>query len=233
MPDPRDRFSPSFSFGRPGKRDSSPPRASTPPPQPQRQQAASAPPVAPAPVAADAPRVSVRMWAGAGKGTFAVAFTDIVSSSALTNKLGNHEMDLLRKKHFTWASELVKRHGGCVVKTIGDSVMAVFRAAADALDFALAIHEEPGDRRIQVRAGIHVGPVSVDDGDVYGTTVNYAARVASSAAGADVRLSSEAKSHVEQEGDPRHAALRYAPLRDQEMKGFPGKHILWEVGGAE
>lgn len=159
-----------------------------------------------------------------------MAFTDIVSSAALTNKLGNHEMDLLRRKHFTWAGELVKRHGGCIVKTIGDSVMAVFRAAADALDFSLAIHEEPGDRRLQVRAGIHVGPVTVDDGDVYGTTVNYAARVVSSAVGAEVRLSSEARSHVEQEGDPRHAALRYQALRDLEMKGFPGRHILWSVG---
>jgi len=230
-PDPRDRFTSSFSFGRPKK--TSQPAAPRPAPQapPQRQQAPA--PASPSSAAPAQERVSVRLWAGASKGTLAVAFTDIVASAALTLKLGNREMDALRRRHFAWAVELVARHGGCVVKTIGDSVMAVFRAAADAMDFALAVHADPGDKRIQVRAGVHVGPVTIEEGDVYGATVNYAARVVASAAGAEVRLSSEAKSHVEQEGDPRHAVLRWQAQRDLELKGFPGKQILWAVARSQ
>jgi len=107
--------------------------------------------------------------------------------------------------------------------------MAAFHAASDALDFASAVNCDPGDDRIVVRVGIHVGPVTVEENDVYGATVNYAARVVAAPQDAEVWLSSEAKSHVDQEGAPHQALLRWLNHTGLEIKGFPGKHILWSL----
>ncbi len=221
MKKPHDRFSPSFTFGSIKGRQDKP----KPEPAPELPAKADRPADQAGPGAAG----SVRRWAGAPKATLAIVFTDIVSSSALGNKLGNRAMDELRRAHFACAAELVDRYGGCVVKTIGDSVMGAFHAASDALDFASAVHCDPGDDRIQVRAGLHVGPVTVEENDLYGATVNYAARVVAQPQGAEIWLSNEAKNHVDQEGAQHHATLGWVNHSGLEIKGFPGKHILWSL----
>jgi adenylate cyclase len=144
-------------------------------------------------------------------------------------KLGDRAMDALRQAHFRHTAGLVQQHNGYVIKTIGDSVMAAFHAAAEALDFAMAVHADPGDGRIQVRVGIHVGPVTVEDRDAHGSAVNYAARVVGTPRGAEVWISNEAKGHVDMEGVPEYASLPWQTHSGLELKGFPGKHILWSI----
>ncbi len=219
MKKPHDRLSSSFTFGSIKRREEKP--APEPPAVPDKALGGQ-----PAPA-----QGSLRQWAGAPKATLAVVFTDIVSSAALGNKLGNRAMDELRRAHFRCAAELVDRYGGRVVKTIGDSVMAAFHAASDALDFASAVNCDPGDDRIQVRAGLHVGPVTVEENDVYGATVNYAARVVGATKAAEIWLSNEAKSHIDQEGAPHQTTLSWVNHTGLEIKGFPGKHILWSLVG--
>ena len=226
MKKPHDRLSPSFTFGSIKRRGDKP----APEPEAAPDKVAGEPkPVAAVGGQAPPTEGSLRQWAGASKATLAIVFTDIVSSAALGNKLGNRAMDELRRVHFRCAAELVDRYGGRVVKTIGDSVMAAFHAASDALDFASAVNCDPGDDRIQVRAGLHVGPVTVEENDVYGATVNYAARVVAAPQAAEIWLSNEAKSHVDQEGAPHQATLRWLNHTGLEIKGFPGKHILWSL----
>jgi len=222
MAEPRDRLSPSFSFG-PIRRQKPAERRpdSAPPSRPESQ--------APAEPAAAAPAGSFRQWVGAPRATLAIAFTDMVSSSALGNKLGNRAMDALRRRHFAHADELVRAHDGFVVKTIGDSVMAAFRAATDALDFAMAVHADTGERRVRIRVGIHVGPITVEERDAFGATVNYTARVVAVPGGDEIWLSSEAKSHIDQERAPQHGGLQWLAHKGLELKGFPGKHILWSL----
>ncbi|HUS92775.1 MAG TPA: adenylate/guanylate cyclase domain-containing protein [Phycisphaerae bacterium] len=229
MAEPRDRMSPMFSFG-PIRRDRQSGQAS---PDPSTQSAqrgqvsGDTPPDRTANAAAD-----LRQWAGASRATLAIAFTDVVSSAALGNKLGDRGMDAVRRTHFAHVEQLVRAHDGFVIKTIGDSVMAGFRAATNALDFALAVHADPGDRRIRVRVGVHVGPVTVEQRDAHGVTVNYASRVAGAPKDAEVWLSSEARTHVAQERAPQHEPLHWQPHGGLVLKGFPGKHILWSVAQA-
>ena len=233
MQEPRDRLSPSFSFGPRRRKEGDSSRqnsgrgASSPPARTQPPAPAEASPPASGPTPA-APG-TFRQWVGAGRATLAIAFTDIVSSSALGAKIGDRTMNEIRRAHFRRAEGLVATHDGCVIKTMGDSVMAAFHAAAEALDFALAIHADPGDPRIRVRVGIHVGPVTVEAHDAQGTTVNYAARVVSAPKGDEIWLSSEAKGHVDQQGEPQHATLPWQTHGQLELKGFAGKHILWSV----
>ena len=77
--------------------------------------------------------------------------------------------------------------------------------------------------------GTHVGPVSVEQNDAFGSTVNYTARVESLAQTSEVWLSNEAKTHIEQDGLDRHSKIRWLPHPDCEFKGFDGKQMLWAV----
>src|SRR6516164_24411 len=81
-----------------------------------------------------------------------------------------------------------KEHRGRIVNTPGDSALVEFASAVDATRCAMEIQKEmaernaviPEDRRIELRIGINVGDVIVDDqGDIYGDGVNIAARVES------------------------------------------------------
>ena len=87
--------------------------------------------------------------------------------------------------------------GGRVVKTIGDEVMAVFDDAGPAADAAvemqLAIQQMPavGTSKLGIRVGFHHGPVVEREGDVFGDTVNLAARLSSVASSGQVMTSRE------------------------------------------
>ena len=80
---------------------------------------------------------------------------------------------------------LIRDHGGRIANTAGDSVLAEFPSAVDAVQCAVAVQEklaeasagEPEDRRLQFRIGVHVGDVVVRAGDLLGDGVNVAARL--------------------------------------------------------
>ncbi|UCG56516.1 MAG: FHA domain-containing protein [Phycisphaerales bacterium] len=168
-------------------------------------------------------------WAGSPKTTLAIVFTDMVGSTGLTHELGNESMDQIRRAHFARARRLIEKHQGYEIKTIGDEFMVAFRTAVSALDFALDFHDDTGDERVRVRAGVHIGPVTVDEDDAQGAAVSYAARVLGMAAEGGVWISSEAKSHIDQEKAQYHGDLSWQRHPDCPLKGFPGKHLLWSV----
>lgn len=77
------------------------------------------------------------------------------------------------------------RHGGRLVKTAGDGLIAEFPNAADAVLAAEALQrgaeatdaDMPRERRLMFRVGVAVGEIMVADGDVFGHAVNLAARL--------------------------------------------------------
>jgi len=82
---------------------------------------------------------------------------------------------------------LIGEHGGRIANTAGDSVLAEFGSAVDAVQCAVAAQTAlaeansgiAADRRISFRIGIHVGDVMVRGGDLFGDGVNIAARLQS------------------------------------------------------
>jgi adenylate cyclase len=112
-----------------------------------------------------------------------VLFADVSGSTKLYDTVGDaaaHQAIDLCLKLF---SALTEQHGGRVIKTIGDEVMAVFaeasNAGAAARDIQLGINEMApvGKVRLGVRIGMHQGPVMEKAGDLFGDTVNLAARL--------------------------------------------------------
>ncbi len=126
----------------------------------------------------------------------AVLFTDIVGSTAYFEQRGDIEGLALVHRHNDLLFPVVKQHAGRVVKTIGDSIMAVFEKAADGVACAVALQDKLAQEtgtaaveRIRIRVGVHFGRVLKDGDDVFGDTVNTAARVASAADGDEVLVS--------------------------------------------
>ena len=99
---------------------------------------------------------------------------------------------------------LIAQHGGRIANTAGDSVLAEFPSAVDALQCALGIQERiavaneevPEDRRVKFRIGLHVGEVMVKRGDLFGDGVNIAARMQGLAEPGSVCLSETAHHFV-------------------------------------
>ena len=82
-------------------------------------------------------------------------------------------------------ADAINKHGGTVVDTAGDSVLATFASVGDAVTCAVDIQREletrnaglPRERRMTFRIGIEMGDALVEAGGVYGNCVNIAARV--------------------------------------------------------
>ena len=108
----------------------------------------------------------------------------------------------LLTSHRDITDRLIAQHGGRIANTAGDSILAEFPSAVDALQCALGIQERiaganeevPEDRRIRFRIGLHVGEVMVRKGDLFGDGVNIAARMQGLAVPGSVCLS-EATHH--------------------------------------
>jgi class 3 adenylate cyclase len=168
-------------------------------------------------------------WAGSDRLWLALVFTDIVGSTALNELIKDERMNAARRAHFAQSRRLIAACGGWEIKTIGDAFLVAFRSTDAALDYAIALHNEPGAPEFRVRAGIHIGSVSPDDGDVYGRTVNFAARVVGAIKDAEIWLSDEARSDLDSFGASRFENLQWEPHHNIRLKGFNGVFRLWSL----
>ena len=99
---------------------------------------------------------------------------------------------------------LIAQHRGRIANTAGDSVLAEFPSAVDAVTCAVqaqaALHranqELPERDRLWFRIGVHVGDVMVRSGDLYGDGVNIAARLQTLAAPGGVCVSAAAHDYI-------------------------------------
>jgi adenylate cyclase len=168
-------------------------------------------------------------WAGAERVTLAIVFTDVVGSTAMDEDIRDEAMSEVRRAHFAQSRTLIDELKGREIKTIGDSFMAAFKSVDAALDYACALHASTGHPRVQIRAGIHIGPIQVEEGDMFGGAVNYAARVIGAIKGTEIWLSEKAKQDIDKLGSARHKKLSWERHDDVPMKGFPGAFTLWSI----
>jgi class 3 adenylate cyclase len=172
---------------------------------------------------------SFQNWAGGDRVTLAIVFTDVVRSTALGEQMRDETMNEVRRRHFVQSRELIGEFKGREIKTIGDSFMVAFKSVDLALDYARSLRANTGDPQVQIRAGIHIGPMQVEESDVFGGTVNFAARVVGAIAGAEIWLSDRAKDEIDQLGRKQHEGLKWIRHEDTPMRGFPGAFTLWSL----
>ena len=122
----------------------------------------------------------------------AVLFADIAGSTRLYEKLGDAQAKIMIDEVLAALRAITERYRGRVIKTIGDEVMCVFAnaergflAATDMQNSVNALPVVTGAKRL-IRVGFHAGPVIEENGDVFGDTVNVAARMAGLAKGMQI-----------------------------------------------
>ena len=165
----------------------------------------------------------------------AVLFADVSGSTKLYEALGDAEAKVLIDEALIGMKVITQRHRGRVVKTIGDELMCVFpnaergfMAATEMQTLVNALVVTKGVKRM-IRVGFHVGPVIEEKGDVFGDTVNVAARMAGLAKGMQIMTT---RTTV----DALPAALRAStrPIAALAVKGKAEDlavcEVLWQEG---
>lgn len=102
----------------------------------------------------------------------AVGFADLVAFTRRARELDERELAGLVEGFESRASDVVATHGARLVKTLGDEVLFTAPTAAQAAAIALDLVDAE-----ELRVGMAYGPVVPMMGDVFGTTVNLAARL--------------------------------------------------------
>jgi adenylate cyclase len=98
----------------------------------------------------------------------------------------------------------ITEHHGRIVKTTGDGLLVEFASVVDAVRCAVAVQQTMPERntgfgadsRIELRIGINLGDVIVEEGDIYGDGVNIAARIEALADAGGVFVSNTVHDHV-------------------------------------
>jgi adenylate cyclase len=120
-----------------------------------------------------------------------ILFADLRGSTGLFETLGNAEATSVVTHCVSALGPPVENHGGHVVKTLGDGLMAVFDTPAQALKSALQMHEvlagivlrgsergaSTGLRSLRLQVAVSRGEVVEMSGDCFGDAVNVAARL--------------------------------------------------------
>ncbi len=159
----------------------------------------------------------------------AVLFTDIVGSSKFFRTHGDIEGRRMLRKHQDLATPPIMEHGGVVVKMLGDSVMAFFLNAREALKAAIKIQEKfkhynQGNHSIHIRLGVHFGDGIVEEKDIFGDVVNMAAKFLPLVRGDQIVISQQVCDQVR-----NFPSVRLEPFEIPENTPLPGGFALYEV----
>jgi predicted ATPase/class 3 adenylate cyclase len=167
-------------------------------------------------------------------GALTFLFTDIEQSTMLWERYGEGMRPVLAR-HDALLRSAVEEHGGRVVKTTGDGLMAVFESGRSAQDAALDAqrrlqHQETwreiAPDVLRVRMGLHSGEAQLRDHDYYGTTVNKAARIMDLGHGGQILLSAQCASYV-QGRMPQPVTLR--DLGQHPLRGLRESEQIYQL----
>jgi TolB-like protein/class 3 adenylate cyclase/Flp pilus assembly protein TadD len=164
----------------------------------------------------------------------AVLAADVAGFSRLTEADEIGTMRMLAGQRAILDSA-ISRHRGRIANTAGDSVLAEFPSAVNAVQCAVeaqqalrdAAEGAPADRRVMFRIGIHVGDVMVRGGDLLGSGVNVAARLEALADAGGIVLSSAAHEQVK-----KILPLAYTDLGPQSVKNIEEPVRAFAIGAA-
>jgi len=160
----------------------------------------------------------------------AVLFADVSGSTQLYDTLGDVRARTIVARCIAVMTEVTHRHGGTLVKTIGDEVMTTFPAAAAAAEAACEMQEGiTGEmvvegRPLAIRVGFHFGPTLLEEADVFGDAVNLAARMASQAKSGQILTTGATVEHLT---GPRRKSCRL--IDRTQVKGKREEIAIHEV----
>lgn len=161
-------------------------------------------------------------------------FTDLVGSTQILDRLGDHAGEELMRSHFDMLRQAISANDGHVVKTLGDGIMVIFRRAGDALACASAMQHgvvrhnvAHPDVELGLRVGVHCGPAIRMAGDYYGIPVIIAKRLCDHCTGGQIIVSDDVRREIGPSPEidwDELGVLNFKGLSD----GVQGVELRWE-----
>jgi len=189
-----------------------------------------------------------------GEARLAILFADVAGSTGAYQVLGDTLARDILSRCIASLIDVTRDCGGTLVKTLGDGIMTTFADADAAAAAAVRMQESitgtlvAEGPQLRIRIGFHCGPVLVEESDVYGNTVNIAARIANQAkpgqiitTGATVAMMSDSwrtSSHRLEVQDVRGRGELVDSYEvawngnDADAAPRPGTPGLWRLGAA-
>jgi class 3 adenylate cyclase len=150
-----------------------------------------------------------------------VMFTDMVSSTERTARLGDRAFGDLLDRFRAVVRDQLQDHRGREVNTRGDDFLATFDGPARAIRCARAIGDAARTLGVDVRSGLHTGEIELRSDGVGGIAVNIGARVSGLAEPGEVLASRTVVDLVAGSG------LEFDDRGEHELKGVPGTWRLF------
>jgi len=166
-----------------------------------------------------------------------VLFTDMAGSTAMTQKLGDAGAQEVVRVHNTIVRDALKSFGGKEVKHTGDGIMASFPSTVPGVEAAIDMQRQTKahnaahpDLPLGLKIGLNAGEPIAEDDDLFGATVQLAARIVDKAQSGQVLVSGSVQ------GLSQGKNLKFERFGDVEMKGFDEPVIvytaLWDPDAA-
>src|SRR5262245_39148973 len=165
----------------------------------------------------------------------AIFAADIAGYSAL---MGADEADTVRslKEHQAVVLPMIKEHGGRIIDTAGDGILAEFGSVVSAAECAVAIQRTMAERnadveearRMRFRIGINQGDVVFDDFRVYGDGVNVAARLENLAEPGGICISRKVYEDISGK-----MQLAFVDLGEQQLKNIAQPVRVYRLSGEQ
>lgn len=184
--------------------------------------------------APDPNAVTIRARPPQATGVVTVLFTDLENSTATRVRLGDARAQEIVRVHNAIVREALSRYQGKEIKHTGDGIMASFPVASGALGCAIAIQrsvtshvQAHPESPLQVYIGLNAGEPIVDEQDLFGTSVDLAARICERAEPGQIVASDVLRQLAA--GKP----FLFSDLGKIVLRGFEDPVNLWEVSWRE
>lgn len=160
-----------------------------------------------------------------------VMFTDMVGSTDMTQLRGDAAAQEVLRRHNAIVRGALAQFGGKEIKHTGDGIMASFATAAAAVEASVAIQRQvsqhnnrQGSSDLHLRIGLNAGEPIEEEDDLFGATVQLAARVCAATNPDEIQCTAVVKDLAAGKG-----AAEYMPLGDKILKGFKDPVTLFQV----
>jgi len=154
-----------------------------------------------------------------------IMFTDLEGSTTLTERLGDLDAQRVIRRHNEIVRDALRTGAGSEVKHTGDGIMASFASASRALECATAIQRNvaKAEMPVGVRIGLNAGEPVAEEGDLFGTAVITAARIADRAQGGEILVSDVVRQLVVGKG------FLFNDRGETALRGFEEPVRVWEA----
>jgi class 3 adenylate cyclase len=157
-------------------------------------------------------------------GLRAIMFTDIEGSTSISTEHGDDAAVEAVRRHDEIVRRSLNEFSGSEVKHTGDGVLASFTSVTKALGAAAEMHRACADiENLRIKIGISAGEPVEESSDIFGASVNLAARICAHAAGGQTLVAGTVRDLAIGKG------IDFSDMGEIELKGFPEPVRLFSV----